>query len=239
MAERFARVHVLRLEENVGGAGGFHRGMAWAYARGHTWLWLMDDDTFTRPDTLRTLLEGAARAPGAPALVASRVLWKDGSLHPMNSPWPRWRSPDQLLDGVRAGLLALRHATFVSVAVHREAVTAHGLPLAHYFIWTDDFEYTGRILRDGRGYLVPESVADHWTARPHSPVQAGGGRFYYFVRNGLLLLRGRSLEPVERVHYARMSLRFVRAYLQHEHWSAAALAVVARGVRDGLRGAVR
>ena len=57
-------VQLLRLEENVGGAGGFHRGLAWAHARGHDWLWLMDDDTFTLPDTLATLLEGGARAPG-------------------------------------------------------------------------------------------------------------------------------------------------------------------------------
>lgn len=241
LAERFAHVHVLRPSENVGGAGGFHRGMAWAHARGHTWLWLMDDDSWTRPTTLATLLAGARRAPGPvpPALVASQVRWKDGSLHPMNTPWPRWRSAAALADGVEHGLLLLRHATFVSVAVHRDAVSRHGLPLAHYFIWTDDFEYTGRILRDAPGWLVPESVVDHWTERAHTPVVGGGARFYYFVRNGLLLLRGASLTPVEKLHYARMARGFLAGFMAHERWSPAAWHTVARGLLDGLRDPVR
>ena len=42
---------------------------------------------------------------------------------------------------------------------HRDAVDRHGLPLKHYFIWSDDIEFTARILRrEDAGYLVPGSV---------------------------------------------------------------------------------
>lgn len=239
--ERFPEAHLLALEANVGGAGGFHHGLSWAYARGHEWMWVMDDDTFVERDTLGALLAGAARAPaGRPARVlASRVLWKDGRLHPMNEPWPYWRRRGELARAVDAGLLLLRHATFVSAAIHREAVQRHGLPLAHYFVWTEDFEYTGRILREEAGYLVPESTVLHWTASPHTPVTHGGERFYYFVRNSLLLLRGGALSPAERAQYLRLYVRSLRDYGRRNAWDRTALDTIRRGIHDGLRDPVR
>jgi GT2 family glycosyltransferase len=44
LSAEFAQLEVLTLAENVGGAGGFHAGMKWAYEQGYDWLWLMDDD---------------------------------------------------------------------------------------------------------------------------------------------------------------------------------------------------
>src|ERR1700730_6685687 len=115
----------------------------------------MDDDTIVSGNTLAALLAGAARAPGGlPTLVASDVRWKDGRPPPMNISGPRWRWRRELAEGISDGLLLLRYTTFVSVAVHRRAVERFGLPLEHYFIWGDDVEFTARILRDERGYLV-------------------------------------------------------------------------------------
>jgi Glycosyl transferase family 2 len=42
--------------ENLGGAGGFHRGVAEAYAQDFDRIWLMDDDVVPAPDCLETLL---------------------------------------------------------------------------------------------------------------------------------------------------------------------------------------
>ncbi len=236
--ERFPEVRLLPLRENLGGAGGFNRGMAWAHALGFDWQWLMDDDTFARPKALEALLAGADRAPGSvpPLLLASKVLWRDGSLHPMNLPVPRWRWPGELALGVDRRLLLVRYVTFVSVAIRREAIDRFGLPLAEYFIWTDDVEYTSRVLRRERGYLVPESQVDHWTETAHSAGSDASGRFYFHVRNSLLLLRGSSLEPAERYHYLRFWLTTLRQYLQRNRCSGRALLVVGRGIRDGLRG---
>jgi len=228
-------VQLLRLEENVGGAGGFHRGLAWAHARGHDWSWLMDDDTFTLPDTLAALLEGGARAPGGrPPILASQVQWKDGTLHPMNVPLPRWRSAVDIAEGVARGLLALRYATFVSVAVHRDAVDRHGLPRAHFFIWGDDVEFTARVMRERPGYLVPESRVYHWTASPHPAANPDSDRFYYHARNSLLILRGGCFTPIERVDYGRFFLRTVLEYARVNRADRRRLALLARGVRDGL-----
>ena len=172
-------------------------------------------------------------------LLASQVLWKDGSLHPMNLAVARWRAPGQMAQGIADGLVAMRNASFCSVALRREAIERFGLPLAHFFIWTDDVEFTSRVLRGERGYLVPESRVYHWTAEPHTAITATGDRFYFHVRNSLLLLRGSSLTAIERLDYGRYWARTLFGYLRARRFERAAVAVVVRGIRDGLRGEVR
>jgi GT2 family glycosyltransferase len=235
--DEFPDATLLALEENVGGAGGFCRGLAWAHERGYDWLWLMDDDTLAFEDTLAALLAGARRAPGGtPLLVASQVLGKDDRLHPMNLGLPRWRSRVGMAEAAACGLLLMRYATFVSVAIRREAIDRFGLPLQQYFLWGDDVEFTARVLRRERGYLVPDSRVYHWTDTPRAPENVTGDRFYYHVRNSLLLLRGRSLAPIERLSYLRWYVGTLRGYLRAEGQDRReALGVVLRGLRDGLR----
>ena len=228
-------VEVLRLEENGGGAGGFARGMAHARAQGHDWYWLMDDDTFAEPGCLEALLAGVARAPEPPRLVMSAVRWKDGSLHPMNRPWPRNNARADLVRAARAGLLAVRTASFVSTMIHRDAIDEHGVPLAHYFIWHDDTEYTRRILIDRPGYLVPESVALHWTDRAANVVGDDRGRFYYKVRNHLWMVRGPAFPGIDKLFGYLNLVGAIRAYVRGSASKGAALRTVARGARDGFR----
>jgi rhamnopyranosyl-N-acetylglucosaminyl-diphospho-decaprenol beta-1,3/1,4-galactofuranosyltransferase len=236
----FPDVELLALERNVGGAGGFERGLSWAHGRGYEWLWLMDDDTLTLPDTLSSLLEGARRAPGrAPLIVCSEARWKDERLHPMNVPLPRWRDRAHLAEAAAKGLLSVRYATFVSLALRREAIDRFGLPLAHYFIWGDDVEFTARVLRHERGYLVPESRVYHWTPEPHQGASLDSDRFYYHARNSLYLLRGSSLSPLERFDYGRYYLRSIGRYIAANRRDRRRLAILLRGVRDGLRGRPR
>jgi GT2 family glycosyltransferase len=242
MVEReFPEAFLLRLQDNVGGAGGFHRGLAWAHAQGYEWLWVMDDDTLPVPDTLRTLLAGGDRAPGGvPLLLASAVRWKDERLHPMNLPVPRWRWRGRLAEGIAHGLVLLRNATFVSLAIHRQAIDRFGLPVADYFLWGDDVEFTSRTLRNECGYLVPESVVYHWTPEPHTAAAATDpNRFYFHVRNSLWILRGSSLSAIERLDYARFYVHSLRRFEAAHRGDVRAAAILLRGIRDGLRGETR
>lgn len=239
VVDEFPEAMLVRLTENGGGAGGFHAGIERAHALGHDWLWLLDDDTFATPQALEALLEGAARASVRPMLVTSQVRWKDETLHPMNGPFPRWNDPALMADAAAVGLLELRWATYVSVAIRREAIDRYGLPLAHYFLWADDVEHTARILRHERGQLVPESVVHHWTATAHSALSEFTPRFYYHVRNSLLIVRGNSFAPLERAIYLVHTLASVLTFLRRHGRMAEARSIVARGLRDGLRDPVR
>ena len=241
LREHFPGVSVLRIEVNEGAAAGFADGIAKAHALGHRWLWLLDDDCDPDPDALDALVGGAARAPAvpgvpAPCLLASRVVWTDGRLHPMNVPWMRWQTPGEVALGVGEGLVSLRHSTFTSVLLRSDAVDRHGLPPRHFHIWVDDVAYTSRVLREGRGYLVPESRVVHRTAQPYSAVTESGDRFYYHVRNTLLMVRGGAMDRDERLVYLYYWAITLIHYLRLHRVRPRALQTIARGIRDGLRG---
>jgi rhamnopyranosyl-N-acetylglucosaminyl-diphospho-decaprenol beta-1,3/1,4-galactofuranosyltransferase len=225
----------MRLPENLGGAGGFEHGIERANADGYEWIWLLDDDTFADERCLETLLAGVARAPRPPSVMTSVVRWRDSSLHPMNRPWLRIVPRGRYAEAVAAGLAPIRAATFVSTMVHRDAVARHGLPPGHYFVWLDDIQYTARILRDGDGYMVPESTAVHWTPKAYDTVTDTRERFYLKVRNQLWLLRGPSFGGLERIGYAKAWLSGIATYLKRSDDRPRAVATVFKGVRDGLR----
>lgn len=242
LAERFGDVERLRLEHNEGGAGGFHAGIRAAFAGGWDWLWLMDDDTLPGSAALARLLDAGAQARRLrPAsILASRVIWRDGRVHPMNSPGLRSPYVGELLALCEAGLtdrrlVPIRNASFVSVLVHRDAVARHGLPYRQFRLWNDDLEYTGRILRDEDGYLVLDSVVEHLTGTPYSPWQVKGERFYFEVRNKLFVVRSGSFSRAEKLHLLRELQHEVRRFARHNDFRPAELASVVRGAWDGVR----
>ncbi|MGI5228260.1 glycosyltransferase [Actinoallomurus sp. CA-142502] len=224
---RFPAVDLLALPYNTGGAGGFAAGIARALDLGATALWLMDDDTLPRPSALEELLSTFGQH--RPALAASRVLWTDGRDHPMNT--PRSRPSDV------AGHPRVRSASFVSVLLDATVVRECGPPVADYFLWNDDFEYTLRLLRGRLGLLCPRSVVVHHTAAPVFDVST---RFFHEVRNKVwLFTRSRCLGPGERLLYAGATLRrWARAFARSSGRGRLVRELV-RGLWAGVRSGPR
>ena len=49
-------IFIISMEKNIGGAGGFHEGIKYAYNNNADWIWCMDDDCIPYPDALELLL---------------------------------------------------------------------------------------------------------------------------------------------------------------------------------------
>ncbi|KAB2347859.1 glycosyltransferase [Actinomadura rudentiformis] len=237
--DRFPDVELLELPRNVGGAGGFAAGIARALDAGMDLLWLLDDDTVPEPGALQALLaarEAGAGEDGPPTLVASRVVWTDGRAHPMNTPRPKPRATAAEWEIARAaGCVPIRSASFVSVLVDAAVVRRRGLPVADYFLWNDDFEFTTRLLRGRRGLLCDDSVVVHKTKGFGGADADPGERFFYEVRNKIWLFTGSpGLAPPERALYAGSTLRrWSRTFVGATDRSVLRRAML-RGVRDGL-----
>jgi len=157
------RVKVVRLPSNTGGAGGFSTGMAMAYEQGFDFVWLMDDDCYPEHDALDELLVGLAKAEASMNLrlpyACSVVKWTDGDICEMNNPGTTWDWGRLLVRGHDTVLVT--YCSFVSVLIPRWAITRFGLPLAEYFIWFDDREYTQRIGKAGPGVQCLRSMVVH------------------------------------------------------------------------------
>ncbi|WP_336659077.1 glycosyltransferase [Leucobacter sp. USHLN153] len=209
-----ARARHVTLTENTGGAGGFATGIAAAVIEDDTdWVWVMDDDTVPGPDALAgaLALHERYRATGRDdlAVMGSRVLWTDGADHPMNTPKAKIRaSAAERSRAASVGAMEIRSISFVSAFLRAARVRELGLPIADYFLWNDDFEYSARLLRGARGLFVPDSVVTHRTVKRGSSDQDPGARFYYEVRNKIWVFRRSSaLLPWEKLLYAAATAR--------------------------------
>jgi GT2 family glycosyltransferase len=231
----YPNVELLEMPQNEGGAGGFHEGMKRATEEGYDWLWLMDDDTIPRPDALERLLSALDRLDGLPEpiMLGSKAVWTDGNWHPMNFVGARLADYPGFLDASTRGLISVRTVTFVSLLVRSEAVRRYGLPLKNYFIWSDDIEWTARVLMHERGYLVADSVVEHKTKTAHTAPETGE-KFYFAIRNGLFLLRSSSFDWKEKITHTMVVAEQIRRFLIHERFGLRGWRVLFRGLWHGL-----
>jgi rhamnopyranosyl-N-acetylglucosaminyl-diphospho-decaprenol beta-1,3/1,4-galactofuranosyltransferase len=238
LAERFPQLATIRTERNIGGAGGFALGLERALDEGCDAVWLMDDDTVPEPTALERLVDVRTRYAGeTPALVASKVVWTDGRDHPMNTPRRKpgvHRLETYAADAV--GCVPIRSASFVSVLVDAEAVRERGLPIADYFLWNDDFEFTTRLIRELPALYCPASVVTHKTATYGSTDADPGDRFYFEVRNKVWLFgRSYGLSPLEKAVYGGSSLRRWARTVAASRDRTTLLRAAGRGLVDGVR----
>lgn len=152
-------IEYVRLTENLGGAGGFNRGIR--YFMEHTEddaVWLMDDDTVPDESTLSSLVDFADTI-GSYGFLASDVRWIDGSRALMNNLTLKnglGKVPEDATQSVKVA-----NATFVSLLMSRDIIQKIGLPITEFFIWGDDIEYTERAERIAPGYFVPKANVVH------------------------------------------------------------------------------
>lgn len=182
-------IEAVHLTDNTGGAGGFHTGVKLAHEQGHDRIWLMDDDVVAAPDCLAQLL-----AHGGPAAMVvregpdGRLIEKAATRFDLANPLaikPKTASVDTDYPSREAmpETVPLENVAFEGFMVHRDVVTAVGLPDPSYFIFYDDCDWAIRIRNAGYRILA---VRDAVMARQLDFDQQhdlAGWKGYYMYRN--------------------------------------------------------
>ena len=155
-----------RLNENIGGAGGYNFGLKEACKKNYDYFWLMDDDCIVNKDSLDKLIEADETLGGNWGFLSSKVLWIDGT--PCKTNVQRRKVARKIKD-FSSKLVNVDYASFVSLLIKKEDVLKLGLPIKDFFIWSDDLEYTRRFTLKNEnssysaksGYLVNDSIVTH------------------------------------------------------------------------------
>ena len=177
--------------ENLGGAGGFSYGMKKAAEAGYTYIWIMDDDCLPKEGALEALLRADRNLQGNYGWLSSVTLWTDGKLCPMNV---QRATPYKEAVIKQTSYTEVERASFVSLFLKRETIVQYGLPIKEFFIWTDDWEFTRRISRQEKCYVVYDSVVVH-AMKNNTVVNIATDaeerlcRYAYFYRNDVVLYR--------------------------------------------------
>ncbi|WP_326503976.1 glycosyltransferase [Rothia nasimurium] len=234
---------IVHLPQNVGGAGGFAVGIDRALNRHAADLvWVMDDDTEPTENTLseayRAWADYSPVRAERPAVVASKVVWTNGQDHPMNTMRTMFAAgPDRTARAAAVGARPIRSASFVSILMDAAAMRATDLPLADFFIWNDDFEYTTRLIHHSNGIATERSVARHHTKTFGTTDAKPGPRFYNDVRNKLwVFCARRTLNPLEKLLYGGSTARLWASTLLRTDEKKTYTGYFLKGVQDAAAG---
>ncbi len=246
------RVAVVSNADNLGGAGGFDKGMRYAVKEfDPDWLVVMDDDA--RPDPGALAAFHAGPRPDDTAWAAA-VYYPDGRICDMNRPsvnpfWGLGPFLRALVQGRKGyhiphsaydagGPTPIDLTSFVGLFLSRRIIHQTGYPDPQLFLYGDDVFYTLTLRRHGLKILFDPDLRfehdfgsfggqDRGTMRPLWKV-------YYFLRNRLLMYRAAAgwlfwfLLPV-------MSLKWEFAARRYGADRTVYLRLKRRAVRDALR----
>ncbi|MBO9493576.1 glycosyltransferase family 2 protein [Thalassotalea sp. G20_0] len=153
-----SKIHYCLMDDNLGGAGGFHNGLKIAHERGHDWFWLMDDDVIPLNDGLEKLshykeqyhaLQGQRTDVSGDVITwfqrydisKGRAVNDETIMRPMLE---------------NNGVAKTNCCCFEGLFLSKKAVSTVGLPDSDFFISEDD-TYYGFLLGEAFGvYIVPE-----------------------------------------------------------------------------------
>ncbi len=184
--------------KNLGGAGGFSFGMRTVEKLGYKYAWIMDDDSVPQGDALESLLNKAKLLNDEFSYLASLVYWTDNTIFPMN--FPTYDRKNRL--GICPELISkykimpINTASFVGCFVNISVSKKVGLPIAEFFIYGDDVEYTDRLVRQQPAYLDFDSIIIHKAPSIKGADIATAStdrisRFFCQARNGMYIARKR------------------------------------------------
>lgn len=168
-----------RLEQNIGGAGGFYEGMKQAHMQNYDFVWLMDDDAEPAIDALKILIDSIKTHPNFAAYApATYIGTRDdntlstyghrGMFDYVNT-LPTFQQ--KLNPSIYAMPFAqIDMASFVGVLIPKGSIDAIGLPRKDFFIHHDDTEYSLRLATLGKILLCNDGKIYHKEKRQEEKV---------------------------------------------------------------------
>lgn len=201
-------------QENVGGSGGFYRGIQEACKMGADWVWCMDDDVFPRPDCLSHLMpftkDERIGLVAPRRLMEGKVYSNDFTAYNFTNPFSSlYVGKLRKHASVVTSPINIVGTAFEGPLIRTEAIRKIGLPNKSLFIFCDDTDYCIRLwLADYKMIYVPSALMDKhkffsndtWTERN---LKKKWKRFYQ-VRNTTYLNH----------HYGKNWLvRYLRGFL--------------------------
>ncbi len=203
-------------QENLGSAGGWHRGIQHALDKGFDAVWLMDDDGF--PDSTALAALSNRLTPGVAAVSAVVVREDDPE---------RFVFPFPLLDAVGLPVLMGLPRKLGTLAELKAIATDGTYPYAHFFngalismdavrkignvdrdffMFGDEVDYFFRLRMAGEVLSAIDALHYHpdVSQRPYSPAKV-----YYYLKNSLIL-NGRYFNAIWPRHLMAVMAVLVR-----------------------------
>jgi GT2 family glycosyltransferase len=168
MKIEFPQITYIRLKENMGASGHFYEGIKLAYRKGYDWIWVMDDDAEPKTDTLKKLIKWSNLKDAivlAPVVInesmeiqkvhRGNISFDDNAIFSLIQ---KPLTEEKYYSNVP---VEITFTSFVGPLISRKAILKAGLPRKEFFIYNDDVEYSMRLIKVGKIYLIPTAYILH------------------------------------------------------------------------------
>lgn len=195
-ASGVSKRHVVYMEENLGGAGGFHDGCEYAMTLNPDWVFVADDDAYPDNELIsrfKTFVEKNG-ADGISAICGS-VLDVNGNIamHHRRTITVeyllRCRFHYSVLADYQKECFAINQFSYVGTFMKVSSLRRVGLCNREFFIYFDDGEHSLRMSKDGEILCVPQLRIIHddgfSTEKKNNGNNSPLWRSYYQIRNSI------------------------------------------------------
>jgi GT2 family glycosyltransferase len=237
-------------QENVGGSGGFYRGIQQAYDDGYDWIWCMDDDVYPEPDCLENLLKQDDEKVGILCPLRKRngqIFVSEVRRFNLSNPFKSLHTYSLKTEDIKGKeCVNIEGIAFEGPLIKREVVKKIGLPNKDLFLLYDDSDYGYRAVLAGfQIRLVTKAVMnkEQFFADDNRviKVQKGKWKLYYHIRNTVYFNKKygknfmvRTLRPIavflKYEGYALKNLSFNKKY------NVTDIKTFIQAYRDGIKG---
>lgn len=187
--------HVLNLQENKGGSGGFFEGQKYALGLNSDWVMLADDDAYPQKDLLEQFNTFVStHKTNYISAICSTVLHPDGSIDTKHRSYYRLikglfyeRWPSDITD-YNKEWFEIDYLSFVGCFIKTEALCKVGLVNPEFFIYSDDTEHSIRLKKAGKIVCVPKLKIIHDEQLSNNNTNVSW-KDYYGFRNEIVMLK--------------------------------------------------
>lgn len=188
--QKDGRFDIINLPHNIGGAGGFAKGIERSLEKDVDCVLIIDDDAMIARDYMEQILQVRRQQPQYKAFAGT--LTTDGKIdtfHRRNLQKTGLMSKNCTEQQYGQPCFACDIASFCGMVLDLDLIRQVGLPHAEYFIWYDDTEYSLRIHQYSRFLVVTAAELNHKTKRTSVlRPRRYDWKDYYAVRNRILMV---------------------------------------------------
>ena len=190
--------HVIYLEKNVGGSGGFYAGEKYALTLNPDWVYVADDDAYPDADMMSLFyaFEKQHREEKI-SVISTTVTFIDRNIIHGCRKHTRIEDNRLIMDYATADeytkpYFECNSVSYVGAFISAKALQEEGVVNGDLFIYQDDTEHSVRLAKYGKMYCVPKMVVVHDSVPDTNLSKVDALKIlwkeYYSYRNRMYLL---------------------------------------------------
>lgn len=183
---------IIHCDKNLGGAGGFAKGIRHMMDMNVDWIWIADDDAYVDKKCLKTIEDyyEAISVDDQAKLTAisAKVVNIDGNVSVMHrrklkQSFFQVKEVPLAEQDYKEQMQAIDLFSFVGTAIRTSVIKQIGLPRSDYFIFFDDSEYALRMHKMGQAVCLSDALIVHDS--PENLLSKTSWKNFYMFRNKL------------------------------------------------------